>query len=135
MVKKIRFKYEEIDNDLPITFLGLVKDYNGVDIIQTSRKIKISAASYINRMLKTHGWDTASDGEIQDTVFKACMKSSKPISPIRTEVIKDLYDKPGPVEHSPEAKSLQRNMVFHIELFWERLFLLMSLLVLTLVLL
>ena len=37
--KKIWFKTEEEQNDLPIEFLGLVTDYNGVDIEQTSRKI------------------------------------------------------------------------------------------------
>ena len=109
---KIRFKSEELDNDLPITFMGLIKDYNGVDVIQTSRKIKISAASYINRMLKTHGWDTESDNVAQDTTFKDCMKSSKPISPIHADSIKKLYSEPGPDEHSPEAEALQRKCGF-----------------------
>ena len=33
--RKIWFKTEEEQNDLPIEFLGLVTDYNGVDIEQT----------------------------------------------------------------------------------------------------
>ena len=37
--KKICFKTEEEQNNLPIEFLGLVTDYNGVDIEQISTKI------------------------------------------------------------------------------------------------
>ena len=64
--RKIWFKEEEKQNDLPIEFLGLVTDYNGVDIKQTSRKIKMHAKAYLERFLQTHGWDTASDREKND---------------------------------------------------------------------
>ena len=61
--KKIWFKAEEEQNNLPIEFLGLVKDYNGVDIKQTSRKIKMHAKAYLEHFLQANGWDTTSDKE------------------------------------------------------------------------
>ena len=51
LVRRFGSKNEEEQNDLPIEFLGLVKDYNGVDIKQTSRKIKMHAKAYLERFL------------------------------------------------------------------------------------
>ena len=45
--KKIQFKPEEEKETLPITYLGLVEDYNGVVIEKTSRKIKMTAKIYL----------------------------------------------------------------------------------------
>ena len=110
--KKIQFKLEEEKGTLPITYLGLVEDYNGVDIEQTSRKIKMSAKTYLQRFLQTHGWDTASDGEIQDTSFKDCMKSSRPISPLPPDCVDQLFKQTGPKEGSPEALILEKKSGF-----------------------
>ena len=79
--RKIWFKAEEEQKDLPIEFLGLVKDYNGVDIKQRSRKIKMHAKAYLERFLQTHSWDITSDKEKKDSLFNKSMNSSKPISP------------------------------------------------------
>ena len=37
--------------------MGVVTDYNGVDINQTSIYIEQSCESYIRRLLKSHNWD------------------------------------------------------------------------------
>jgi hypothetical protein len=50
---KIRFKTEEEEEDIvPFEWLGIVEDYNGVDIKQTDIYIKMNCAGYINRLLK-----------------------------------------------------------------------------------
>ena len=36
--------------------LGVVKDYNGVDIKQTSHYLEISCDNYIHHISRTHGW-------------------------------------------------------------------------------
>ena len=57
---KIQFPSEKEDNKIPFEFLGVVTDYNGMDIIQTLDYIKVSCKNYILRLLKSHGWDTPS---------------------------------------------------------------------------
>ena len=57
---KIQFPSEKEDGTIPFEFLGVVTDYNGVDIIQTPDYIEISCKNYILRLLKSHGWDTPS---------------------------------------------------------------------------
>ena len=53
----IQFDAEKRDGVISFEFLGVVKDYNGVDIKQTKDYIEISCANYIRRLLKSHGWD------------------------------------------------------------------------------
>ena len=38
-----------------------MKDYNGTDLIQTKKYIEMNCSNYVNRVLKSHGWDVASD--------------------------------------------------------------------------
>ena len=57
---KIQFPSEKEDGTIPFEFLGVVTDYNGVDIIQTPDYIEMSCKNYILRLLKSHGWDTPS---------------------------------------------------------------------------
>ena len=56
--QKIQFHIETEWGIIPFKVLGVVKDYNGVDITQTPNYIKILRTSYINHMLKLHGCDT-----------------------------------------------------------------------------
>ena len=53
---KIQFPSEFETNIIPFEFSGVVKDYNGVNIIQTLDYIEMSSQSYI--ILKSQGWDT-----------------------------------------------------------------------------
>ena len=43
----IQFDAEKRDGVIPFEFLGVVKDYNGVDIKQTKDYIKMSCANYL----------------------------------------------------------------------------------------
>ena len=56
----IRFPSEVRDGIVPFEFLGVVKDYNGVDIKQTKDYIEMLCYNYLRRLLKSHGWDTDS---------------------------------------------------------------------------
>ena len=58
---KIQFKSERDKGDLPFEYLGVVKDYNGCDLVQTKKYIEMNCSNYINRFLRSHGWDVASD--------------------------------------------------------------------------
>jgi hypothetical protein len=44
----------------PFKYLGLLHDFNGLDVHQYSDSITISSTSYIEHILKTHGWMTPS---------------------------------------------------------------------------
>ena len=52
---KIQFLSEKQDRTIPFEFLGVISDYNGVDIIQTPDYIEMSCKNYILRLLKSHG--------------------------------------------------------------------------------
>ena len=58
LVEAIQFNLKQESGAIPFAFLGIVKDYNGVDIKQTKDYIKMSCANYIQRLLKLDGWDT-----------------------------------------------------------------------------
>ena len=60
IAKKIQFPSEIEQGIVPFKFLGIVKDYNRVDITQTSDYLEMSCKNYIARLLKSHGWDRAS---------------------------------------------------------------------------
>ena len=178
---KIRFPTEVKDNKVPMEFLGLVSDYNGVGITQTRWYIEMNCANYIRRFLKSHGWDTNSPGtdppvvapiavppdaipcdedaaaaaalevhEMTSTIppaalfeslpssfsppkactptvpidsdtkintdptvkssreFPDCMKSSKPIAPLPTDCIEQIYKEKGPMENTVEHSALEK---------------------------
>jgi len=43
--------------EAPFEYLSLVDSFDGYDVLQTRDYIKLSAESYIRRLLKAHGWD------------------------------------------------------------------------------
>ena len=96
-------KFEHEDS-IPITFLGLVKDYNGVDIEQYSDSICISAEAYIERLLKTHGWNTQSNKESDEP--------GKPIAPLSPDCLSTIYQKEGPREGTIEHSVLEKKYGF-----------------------
>ena len=57
------FASEKKKGIVPFEFLGVVKDYNGVDIKQTSNYIGMSCENYIHQLARTHGWEIADDNE------------------------------------------------------------------------
>ena len=48
---KMQFDTEREQNIPPMEFLGMVNDYNGVEIKQTPYYIEMSCANYITRLL------------------------------------------------------------------------------------
>ena len=57
---KIQFPSEKQDGTIPFKFLGVINDYNDVDIIQTPDYIEMICTNYILWLLKSYGWDTPS---------------------------------------------------------------------------
>ena len=49
-------------------FLGVVNDYNGVEIKQTPYYIEISCKNYITRLLRSHSWESSEEEETSSLV-------------------------------------------------------------------
>ena len=58
---KIQFQSKRDKGHIPFEYLGLVKDYNDTDLVQTKKYIEMNCSNYVNRFLKSHDWDVASD--------------------------------------------------------------------------
>ena len=48
------------EDKVPLKYLGLLDDFNGVKIQQSAENVVLSAEGYIERVLRTHGWETPS---------------------------------------------------------------------------
>ena len=86
----------------PFKYLGLAKDYNGVDIHQTKQYFGINCPGYIDRVIRAHGWNQPGDDEIQ----------SRPTSPLPDKALDNIFKEQGPIEGSKEYKALQKRMGF-----------------------
>ena len=80
---KLAFDTEKAEGIVPIEFMGIVTDYNGTDLHQTTHYIEMSAESYLRRLFKSHGWDK----DIQ-SVKDFCVNDQDPIT--NSEVDQDL---------------------------------------------
>jgi len=67
--------------EAPFEYLGLLDSFDGYDVLQTRDYIKLSAESYIRRLLKAHGWDNPSQRE----------SSNKTKSPLHESDIANLF--------------------------------------------
>ena len=85
------------EKEPPFKYLGLLADFNGIDIIQSADRITLSCSHYISRVLTTHGWSTPE----QDTDT-----SNKPTSPIPADSIDAMYNTTGPGEGTKEHAKL-----------------------------
>jgi len=89
--------------EAPFEYLGLVDSFDGYDVLQTRDCIKLSAESYIRRLLKAHGWDSPSPRE----------SSNKPKPPLHESDIANLLNlAAGLVENTPEHKALKAEQGF-----------------------
>ena len=70
--------------------------YNGIDIFQSHDFVKISAESYIDRMLQTHGWDEP----------KHDPKEPSKAVPLNPATVNKLLLLTGPPEKSAKAKAI-----------------------------
>lgn len=66
---KFQFPSEVEANIILFKFLGVIKDHNGVDIIQTPDYIEMSTQNYIIHLLKSHGWDTLTPKQLPSENF------------------------------------------------------------------
>jgi len=83
----------------PFTYLGLIRDFNGIDVHQYSDRTVLSCSGYIDRVLRSHHWTTPSADE-------ADPDSGPPLSPLPPDCIASLYASVGPPESSPEHQAL-----------------------------
>jgi hypothetical protein len=79
----------------PFKYLGLITDFNGVDVNQHH--------SYISRFLKSHGWDTPNTKESESDM----------IAPLPMDSVDAVYKSdPGPSEGTPAHSNLQDRQGF-----------------------
>jgi len=89
--------------EAPFEHFGLVDSFDGCDVLQTRDCIKLSAESYVRRLLKAHGWDNLSRRE----------SSNKPKPQLHESDVANLVDlAAGPVENTPEHKALEAEQGF-----------------------
>jgi len=89
--------------EAPFECLGLVDSFDGYDVLQTLDYIKLSAESYIRRLLKAHGWDNPSPRKL----------SNKPKPPLHESDVAYLFNlAAGPVENAPKHKALEAEQGF-----------------------
>lgn len=48
------------EDKIPLEYLGLLDDFNGVKVQQSAENVVLSSEGYIERVLRTHGWETPS---------------------------------------------------------------------------
>lgn len=58
--EKLQFSSEKESGIILFKFLGVVKDYNRVDIIQIPDYVEMSYNNFNAHLFKSHGWDKAS---------------------------------------------------------------------------
>jgi len=83
------------ENAPPFKSLGLLNDFNGLDIAQHSDTIKLSCEKYIDRVLTAHGWSKPSPPVL-----------SKPSAPLPVDAVTSLYAHQGPPENTAEHAAL-----------------------------
>jgi Reverse transcriptase (RNA-dependent DNA polymerase) len=83
---------------------GILDSFNGVDVTQTDRYIKISCESYIDKLLMHYGWSAAGS---RDT-------DVKPIEPISSSTIQQLFAdyETSPSDGTPEHAALELSAGF-----------------------
>ena len=84
------------------TTQGMYQRYNGIDIFQARDFVKLSAETYIDRMMQTHGWDAPS---------KSPTAESKAV-PLNPAIANRLMTLEGPPEKSVEAQMLAKENGF-----------------------
>ena len=83
---------------------GILESFNGVDVEQTDRYVKISCESYIDKLLAHYGWTAAGT---RDT-------DSKPIEPIASSTLQQMFVEyaAAPLNGSPESVSIETEAGF-----------------------
>jgi len=79
----------------PFKYLGLIKDFNRLDVAQYSDAIKLSCEKCIDRVLTTHGWSKPPPPV-----------PTKPSAPLPVDAVTLLYAHQGPPENTAEHAAL-----------------------------
>jgi len=79
----------------PFKHLGLIKDFNGLDVAQHSDAIKLSCEKHIDRVLITHGWSKPSPPI-----------PTKPSAPLPVDAVASLCGHRGPPQNTAEHAAL-----------------------------
>ena len=98
--------------EAPFEHIGLVDSFDGYDVLQTRDYVKLSAESYIRRLLKAHGWNYPSP----------CDESKKP-SHLYTKAMLLIYSIWQQVwlRMLPNIKLLKLNKALVTGVCWGRL--------------
>lgn len=93
---------------MPFSYLGHLNDFNGVNIDQYHDRIVIKCETYIDRLLRLHGWSQPSKDDLDPASDHAC-------TPLPVDSIPTLYASKGFAEHTPEHKQLveQYGFAYH----------------------
>jgi len=83
------------ENAPPFKHLGLLQDFNGLDIAQCSDAIKLPCEKCIDRVLTTHGLSKPS-----------APVPSKPPAPLPVDAVMSLHAHQGPPENTAEHAAL-----------------------------
>lgn len=89
-----RLKFDS-ESSIPLKYFGLISEFNGIDLHQYADSVVISASSYIQRVLQTHGWTTPTT-----------VSTKRPTAPLSDDVISTMFSHTGPAEESPEHHAL-----------------------------
>jgi Reverse transcriptase (RNA-dependent DNA polymerase)/GAG-pre-integrase domain len=92
------------DDGIDLRDEGVLDSFNGVDVEQTDRYIKISCETYIDKLLMHYGWSAAGS---RDT-------DSKPIGPISSSTLQQLFAdyETSPLDGTSEHATLEQSAGF-----------------------
>ena len=76
----------------PFTYLGLITDFNGINVKQSQEYIRIACGNCIDRIYTSHGWDND----------KTMNPISKPIAPLLMDTLHTIGTQTGLVEGTTE---------------------------------
>jgi hypothetical protein len=79
----------------PFKYLGLLSEFNGLDVEQFDDSIVLSCGRYIERVLTTHKWSTPSEAH-----------PGKHSIPLQTDAINSMCANVGPSEGTPDHAAL-----------------------------
>ena len=100
----VRAEFASMGVELPE---GMYQRFNGIDVFQTRDYVKLSAESYIDRMMQTHGWDESKHAH--RTLKRADQFKVVPLNPA---IASRLMTLEGPPEKTVEAKQLAKENGF-----------------------
>ena len=81
----------------PFTYLGLITDFNGIDVEQFLEYIRIACGNYIDRIYTSHGWGND----------KTMNPVSKPIAPLPMYTLHTIGTQAGPLEGTAKHRALE----------------------------